>query len=97
MEHEQGKLTSQERFWQARLMAKETAHQVELTSIHHQLNELKTTTELAKVELNEATRNAAVKPDTEMNEDYFIRQQIGIVRLIVLFELSASKPETLVC
>ena len=82
MEHEQGKLTSQERFWQARLMAKETEHQVELTSIHHQLNELKITTELAKVELNEVTtRPATVKPDAEIDEEHFKRQQIGIVSL----------------
>ena len=79
MEHEQGKLTSQERFWQARLMAKETEHQVELTSIHHQLNELKITTELAKVELNKAE---ITKPDAEIDEDYFEQRQIGIVSFV---------------
>ena len=36
----------------------------------------------AKVELNEVTtRPAAVKPDAEMDEEHFIRQQIGIVSL----------------
>ena len=84
MEHEQGKLTSQERFWQARLMAKETEHQVELTSIHHQLNELKITTELAKVELNKAE---ITKPDAEIDEDYFEQRQIGIVSFVRVLRL----------
>ena len=88
MEHEQGKLTSQERFWQARFMAKETEHQEELTSIHHQLNELKTTTELAKVELNKAE---ITKPDAEIDEDYFERQQIGIVSFVRVLFLQTTK------
>ena len=48
MEREQGKLTSQERFWQARLMSKEAEHRDELSTIHEQLDELRKTTELAK-------------------------------------------------
>ena len=51
MEREQGKLTSQERFWQARFMSKESEHRAELSSIHEKLDELTTTTELAKTEL----------------------------------------------
>jgi len=41
-------MTSQERFWQARLMAKETEHKAELSAIHKQLEALKATTEDAK-------------------------------------------------
>ena len=48
---EQSKLTSQERFWQARLMSKEAEHKAELSTIHKQLDELRTTTEQAKVEM----------------------------------------------
>ena len=34
-------MTSQERFWQARLMSKEAEHRGELSAIHQQLDALK--------------------------------------------------------
>ena len=56
MEHDQGKLTSQERFWQARLMSSEIEHRAELSSIHEQLAILKATTEHAKLDLDQTLR-----------------------------------------
>lgn len=52
MESEAGKMTSQERFWQARLMSKEAEHRGELSAIHRQLEALKATTEDAKADLS---------------------------------------------
>ena len=57
LEREEGKMTSQERFWQARLMSKESEHRGELSAIHQQLEALKATTEDAKADL------AAMKAD----------------------------------
>ena len=51
MEREKGKMTSQERFWQARLLSKESEHRGELSAIHQQLEALKATTEDAKADL----------------------------------------------
>ena len=44
-------MTSQERFWQARLLSKESEHRGELSAIHQQLEALKATTEDAKADL----------------------------------------------
>ena len=44
-------MTSQERFWQARLLSKESEHRGELSAIRQQLEALKTTTEDAKADL----------------------------------------------
>lgn len=51
MEREEGKLTSQERFWQARLLSKEAEYRKQLTAIHQQLEALKDTTNHAKADL----------------------------------------------
>ena len=51
MEREEGKMTSQERFWQARLLSKEAEHRAELSAIHRQLEALKATTDDAKADL----------------------------------------------
>ena len=52
MEREEGKLTSQERFWQARLLSKEAEYRRQLTAIHQQLEALKDTTNHAKADLD---------------------------------------------
>ena len=44
-------MTSQERFWQARLLSKESEHRGELSAIRQQLEALKATTEDAKADL----------------------------------------------
>jgi hypothetical protein len=44
-------MTSQERFWQARLLSSEAEHRSELSAIHQQLAGLKATTEDVKADL----------------------------------------------
>ena len=64
MEKEEGKMTSQERFWQARLLSKEAEHRSELSAIHQQLEALKATTEDAKADLQYKSSRANKETQT---------------------------------
>jgi hypothetical protein len=55
-------MTSQERFWQARLLSKESEHRGELSAIHQQLEALKATTEDAKADLAPSIKAADALP-----------------------------------
>ena len=55
-------MTSQERFWQARLLSKEAEYRTQLTAIHQQLEALKDTTNHAKADLENHSTQELIKP-----------------------------------
>ena len=68
MEREEGKLTSQERFWQARLLSKEAEYRTQLTAIHQQLEALKDTTNHAKADLENHSKDESMMPTPLMKD-----------------------------
>ena len=76
MEREEGKLTSQERFWQARLMSKEAEYRTQLNAIHQQLEALKDTTNNAKADL-ETEETIAKHNNNEHQEPKPVQMQLA--------------------
>ena len=90
MEREEGKLTSQERFWQARLLSKEAEYRTQLTAIHQQLEALKDTTNHAKADLE--TSQSVPNPNKEQPQAEEMKKENSISEILfpTTVELSSS-------
>ena len=78
-------MTSQERFWQARLLSKESEHRGELSAIRQQLEALKATTEDAKADLAPSMKATDALPKQPVFE-YSLEILSFLVCLFVCFK-----------
>ena len=96
MEREEGKLTSQERFWQARLLSKEAEYRTQLTAIHQQLEALKDTTNHAKADLETSqsvpNHNKEQPQAEEMKKENSISSEILFPTTVELSSSYIHKP-----